>query len=203
MRLSLLIILTAACTNDNAVMQSITVTPASADMLTCSTKQFTAAVTGFDDLQVSWAASPGTIDQSGLYSSAMTQGVASVTATSKADPSLSASAPVTLATAFPSAPVAISSSQGTAQTGGTVGVFTHETVAQGMRAYRIWPTNPPGSGTVGLQVARSDDGGATWSASNAAMTTTLTIWGVKNSARITVLKRLVRCTSRARPSPLM
>jgi hypothetical protein len=190
MRFSLLIILTAACTNDNAVMQSITVTPASAEMLTCSTKQFTAAVTGFDDLQVSWAASPGTIDQSGLYSSAMTQGIASVTATSKADPSLSARAPVTLATAFRSAPVAIPSSQGTAQTGGTVGVFTHETVAQGMRAYRVWPTNPPGSANVGLQVARSDDGGATWNTPNAAMATTLT-------ANTDTTNAWVECTSLA------
>ena len=35
-----------------------------------------------------------------------------------------------------------------------------------------------------------------------AMTTRLTICGAKNIARITVLNRLVRCTSSARPSPV-
>jgi len=166
----------AGCTpsEQHAVDQTITITPQTADVMTCSTAQLAAAVTGFDDLQVSWSASPGSVDQSGLYTSPMTvQTNASVTATSKADPNLSATAQVTLATAFPSAAQPIGSSPGTDLIGGTVGVYQHEIANKGDRVYTIWPNNPAGSNTPSVLVARSNDGGVTWQAPATAVPITL------------------------------
>jgi len=164
----------AGCTpsEQHAVDQTIAITPQTTNVMTCSTEQFTAAVTGFDDLQVSWAATPGSVDASGLYTSPMTaQANATVTATSKADPNLSATAQVTLATAFPSAARSIGGSPGTETISGAVGIYQHEIAAQGDRAYTVWPEY--GTSSLAVKVARSDDGGATWHAGTNAMPITL------------------------------
>jgi hypothetical protein len=172
----LVAILFAGCTasEQHAVDQTITITPDASNVLTCSTAQFSAAVTGLPDLQVSWAATPGSVDKTGLYTSPMTvEAGATVTATSMADPSLSATAQITLATAFPSAAHAIGGSPGTDLIAGTVGIYQHEIAAHGDRVYTIWPDVPASSNTLSVRVARSDDGGATWKASVAAMPVTL------------------------------
>jgi len=162
-----------ACTSSNSGAPAIAVTPGSADVLTCSTAQFSAEVTGLDDVDVSWSATAGTIDANGLYASPTTVQAVSVTATSTADPTLAATAPVTLATAFPSTAAPIAGSVGTDGNGGAIGIYQHQIVASGKRAYAIWPVNPIGSSSVSAQVARSDDGGATWTPGVDAIGTTL------------------------------
>jgi hypothetical protein len=165
-------LLLAGCTSSNDVSQTITITPQTTNVMTCSSEQFTAAVTGFDDLQVSWSANHGSVDSSGLYTSPMTvQTDASVTATSMADPDLSATAQVTLATAFPSAAHPIAGSPGTNTISGAVGVYEHEVASKGDRVYTVWPQY--GTSSLGIKVARSDDGGATWNATTNAMPITL------------------------------
>jgi hypothetical protein len=156
-------LLVAGCTTQHDVEQTITITPQTTNVMTCSTEQFTAAVTGFDDLQVSWSANHGSVDATGLYTSPMTmQADASVTATSMADPNLSATAQVTLATAFPSAAHPIGGAPGTDTISGTVGIYQHEVASKGDRVYTVWASNPAGSSTPSVSVARSDDGGVTW-----------------------------------------
>ena len=165
-------VLLAGCTSSNDVEQTITITPQTTNVMTCSTEQFSAAVTGFDDLQVSWSANHGSVDSTGLYTSPMTvQADASVTATSMADPDLSATAQVTLATAFPSAAHPIAGSPGTDAISGAVGVYQHELAAKGDRVYTVWPEY--GTSSLGMKVARSDDGGATWHATTNAVPITL------------------------------
>jgi hypothetical protein len=166
-------LLLAGCTSsNNDVEQTITITPQTTNVMTCSTEQFTAAVTGFDDLQVSWSATHGSVDASGLYTSPMTVATdATVTATSMADPNLSATAQVTLATAFPSTAHSIGGSPGTNTISGAVGVYHHEIAAKGDRVYTVWPEY--GTSTLAVKIARSDDGGATWKPATTATPITL------------------------------
>lgn len=164
-RLALVLLSLAACTDDPPKPE-VTVSPATANVLTCSTSQLTATVTHEMDPSVTWSASPGTIDATGLYTSPMvtpTPAMATVTATSVAAPDASGTAQLALATAFPSAPVTVPGAPGNDMVG-TVGVFQHQLVARGNRAYAVWSVNPPNGTNVALHVARSDDGGATWNA---------------------------------------
>src|SRR3954454_15129674 len=69
-RLLLALLPLAACTDDPKPI--VTVAPASANVLTCSTTQLAATVTQGTDPSVTWSASPGTVDASGLYTSPMT-----------------------------------------------------------------------------------------------------------------------------------
>ncbi|HEV2445028.1 MAG TPA: Ig-like domain-containing protein, partial [Candidatus Sulfopaludibacter sp.] len=80
---------------------NITISPTSASLTTGQTQQFTATVSGANSNVVVWSISPqtGTIDQTGLYTAPAAVGATSkvtVTATSQADPTKSASAVVTL-----------------------------------------------------------------------------------------------------------
>ncbi len=170
-----LLALCACTSNPSPPKPAIAVSPDTADVLTCSTQQLTATVTNVAD-GVSWTASPGSIDATGLYTSPLatpSDGMASVTATSVADPSLAATAQLTLATAFPGTPVAIPTAPGNSGALGTVGVYQHSVVARGSRVYAVWQDNPASSSDVSLQVARSDDGGATWQAAKPAFAATL------------------------------
>ena len=129
------------------------VTPATADVLTCSTRQFTT-----DDTAATpgtWSVDRGTIAATGLYSSPLT-----VPATPEATVSYApvsgapAHATAHLATAFPAAPAMID----TAFTNdGTPS--EHVVSARGMRAYAVFPASGGG-----VRVLRSDDGGATFTA---------------------------------------
>lgn len=172
-RLSLALLV--ACTN-NPPSPTVTVTPATADVLTCSTAQLAATVMHETDQSVTWTASPGTIDANGLYTSPMTTpmpATATVVATSVAAPDVSGDAQLTLATAFPSAAVALAGTPGNSGALGTEGVFQHQVVARGQRAYAVWPVNPANGTSVSLHVARSDDGGATFDAGVDAFTAML------------------------------
>jgi hypothetical protein len=61
------------------------------------TAQFTATVTGATNTAVDWTATGGSITQTGLYTAGSSAGTFTVTATSVEDPTVSASATVTIA----------------------------------------------------------------------------------------------------------
>jgi hypothetical protein len=151
----------------------VTVSPADAKVLTCSKATFTAAVTGAMNPAVTWSVSPaaaGTVDASGGYTapkSTPTPPNASVTATSVEDPSVSGSATLTLATAFPGAPVSVPGSNGVG-----LGMYQHAVSGRGSRAYSIWGVKSGVS--VQLMLSRSNDGGATWQPATSALSATLT-----------------------------
>jgi hypothetical protein len=81
------------------VVSSVTISPGSASSSTSETNQFRAAVQGtVADKSVTWKASLGSITSAGLYTAPTHAGTDTVTATSHADSSKSASALVTVAT---------------------------------------------------------------------------------------------------------
>ena len=82
----------------NAKEESVTVliSPISATIQMGKTQQFVGSVTGASDDLVSWSATNGTISSNGLFTASGSPGSASVTATSVADPSKSASAVLTV-----------------------------------------------------------------------------------------------------------
>jgi hypothetical protein len=146
------------------------VTPAHGPVLTCSTQMMSAVVTGSADQVVAWSimddASHGSIDMtSGLYTAPLampTPSTATVVATAHADGKTTGTSLLTLGTAFPSAARPVTGSAGYSSF--DTGIFAHTVAAKGLRMYAAWPDNPTGGTTVGLKVARSDDGGATWMA---------------------------------------
>lgn len=141
---------------------AVAIDPASAAVLTCTKATFRAAVTGTTDTQVTWSASPGTIDEGGVYTAPLQvpePASATITAQSHADATAKSDAAVTLATALPGAPVPITATKTT-----DIGVFQHQIAARGERLYMAYA-----SGEHDVMVRRSDDAGKTWAAAvNAA-----------------------------------
>lgn len=74
----------------------VVISPTFAEVDAGATRQFSATVTGAANTGVTWSASGGTITGTGLYAAGNTPGEYSVTATSVADPSRSASATVVI-----------------------------------------------------------------------------------------------------------
>jgi hypothetical protein len=76
----------------------VSVSPSSANVVSSQTQQFTASVTGTSDSAVTWSASKGSVNSSGLYTAPAVQSQTSVTvtATSSADTTKSASASLTV-----------------------------------------------------------------------------------------------------------
>ncbi|AKU91473.1 glycosyl hydrolase family 28-related protein [Vulgatibacter incomptus] len=72
----------------------VSIDPTYVELLTSESQRFQAWVSGTDDHSVSWSASGGTIDSTGLYTAPSEQGTYSVVATSLADPQSSATAQV-------------------------------------------------------------------------------------------------------------
>ena len=75
---------------------SVSVSPASASLQTGQQTQFTATVSGATNTAVTWTASGGTVTSGGRYTAPSVAGNCTITATSAADPSKSASAVVTV-----------------------------------------------------------------------------------------------------------
>jgi hypothetical protein len=84
---------------------SVSINPSSASLQTGSPQQFSATVTGTANTNVTWTATGGTISTSGLYTAGNSGGSYSVTATSVADTSKYATAPVTITTTPPPPPL--------------------------------------------------------------------------------------------------
>ena len=76
---------------------SVSISPTSATLAPGAQQQFSASVTGASDTSVTWKAQSGSLDASGLYTAPGTTGTDSVTVTSNADPTQSASASITIA----------------------------------------------------------------------------------------------------------
>ncbi len=148
-------------------------TPASGNLLTCGT--VSANVMGATDPVVTWTTDPaglGAPKAPGIYGAPIQRpspAAFTLVATAKADPAAKASGMFTLGTAFPHAAATIT---GSSSDGQSFGVFPHWTAARGMRVYQIWPLHTGTS--VKLMLVRSDDGGTTWAAANAAISATTT-----------------------------
>jgi hypothetical protein len=74
----------------------VQISPASAQIPPGGRAQFSATVSGTSQVGVVWSATGGTISSSGLFTGSASSAIATVTATSVADPAASGSAPVTL-----------------------------------------------------------------------------------------------------------
>lgn len=79
----------------NPPVVAVSVSPTSATLAVGATQQFSATVTGATDTSVTWSATSGTVDSTGLYTAPATAGSGQVTATSNADSTKSASSSVT------------------------------------------------------------------------------------------------------------
>ncbi|MBS1827263.1 MAG: Ig-like domain-containing protein [Acidobacteria bacterium] len=77
---------------------SVNVSPTTATLQPGATQQFTATVTGSTNTAVTWTATGGAINSTGLYTAGTTAGTFTVKATSAADTTKSATAQVTIAT---------------------------------------------------------------------------------------------------------
>lgn len=172
--------LSFGCSSNEGSSSTVTVdvAPSSAQALTCSNTTFHATVSGSADQSVTWSEAPSGAGSvaAGIYTAPDATPVpasVTVTATSLADPSASASAQVELGTAFPSAPATLAGSSGYLSAGTGAGVYVHTFAARGKRVYASWPDNTAGTSKVALKVARSDDGGHTWRAAVAAISTNL------------------------------
>ena len=75
---------------------AVTISPTSATVALNALQQFTASVTGSSNTAVTWSASCGSIINTGLYTAPSSATTCAVTATSVADPTKSATAPVTV-----------------------------------------------------------------------------------------------------------
>jgi len=77
----------------------VSIDPPAATIDSGGTVPFTATVTGGQDGAVVWSADAGTVDQTGLFTAPLTGGTVRVTAVSRADPSASATAVVSVRSA--------------------------------------------------------------------------------------------------------
>jgi hypothetical protein len=147
---------------------SISVSPGTANIQTGGQQQFTASVFGTSYTGVAWKATGGTVTTTGLYTAPSTAGTYTVTATSAADSTKSASSTITVSQPTQ---VAISVSPGTAnvQTGGqqqfTASVFGTSNTGVAWKATGGTVT------TTGLYAAPSTAGTYTVTATSAADST--------------------------------
>ena len=167
-------VVSAACSSSPSTPVTVTVTPTPTNVLTCSTTPFTATVTGTTDVVVDWSITPatgaGTIDIPGNYHAPTSTPAApnnsvTVTAQREGNPSQGdTTPPFMLGTAFPGAAVPVPGSTGYGDLGDpSIGIYQHMAAASGRRVYATWVDNPaPPATEIRQMVARSDDGGATW-----------------------------------------
>ena len=167
------VVCTAGCTGmvsaaSRATLAKITISPASGSLSTGGTLQLKAVVHG-SDKTVTWTASIGTISSSGFYTAPATPGIATVSATSKADPSKSATATVTIISA-PTATVTSVTITPTSAASPTAGTIQFTAAVQGTAADKSVSWNAT-SGTItssGLFRAPSTQGTATITATSNA-----------------------------------
>jgi hypothetical protein len=145
---------------------TVTISPSSASIQSNATQQFTAIVTGTSNTAVTWSASAGTVSASGLYTAPNTAGSYTVTATSAADSTKSASVHVTVT--MPIA-VTISPSSASIQTGATQ-QFT-ATVTGTSNTAVTWSASAGTVSASGLYTAPNTAGTYTVTATSAADST--------------------------------
>ncbi|HEY2470684.1 MAG TPA: DUF2341 domain-containing protein, partial [Terracidiphilus sp.] len=128
---------------------TVSVNPSNATVHAGQQQQFTAIVSGTGNTAVNWSISPGgvgTITSAGLYTAPGTIGsqqTVTVTATSQADPTKSASAILTL---LPTVAVSIAPGSATLSSNETL-QFT-ATVSNASDSSVVWTISPAGTGTI-------------------------------------------------------
>jgi hypothetical protein len=159
---------------------AVGVSPATATVTAGGSQQFTASVTGSTNTNVMWSATAGAVSSSGLYTAPATPGTYTVTATSAADPTKSASATVTV-----TAPVAVSVTplSTSLATGGTQ-QFT-ATVTGTNNAGVTWSATGGTVSSTGLYTAPAAGGSYTVTATSNADPTKSGSAGVTVSAPLT------------------
>lgn len=95
--LIVLLIIISACNSANPVKSVIiTISPVSVNLNPRETQQFSATITGSSNKEVTWSATGGSISQTGLYKANPEAGEYTVTAKSKADPTKTVTATITI-----------------------------------------------------------------------------------------------------------
>jgi len=155
---------------------AVSISPTSVSLYTGGIQQFTAAVTGTTNTAVTWTASGGTVSSSGLYIAPGTTGTYTVSATSVADNTKSASAIVTVTA--PPISVSISPSVATVVEGGAQ-QFT-ATVTGTTNTAVTWAATGGTVSSTGLYTAGTTLGVYTVTATSAADNTS------SATARVTV-----------------
>lgn len=108
----------AAVTVTAPTVTSVSVSPATANILTLASQQFAATVLGtVSDKSVTWSASSGAISAAGLFTAGASAGSATITATSNADKTKSASATVSLSVPLVTS-ISVSPASTSVKTGG-------------------------------------------------------------------------------------
>jgi hypothetical protein len=158
----------ATITVSQSTQVSISVSPYTANIQTGGQQQFTASVLGTSNTGVAWKATAGTVTMSGLYTAPSTAGTYTVTATSAADSTKSASSTITVSQP---AQVSISVSPYTAniQTGGQQ-QFTASVLGTSNTGV-AWKANGGTVTTSGLYTAPSTAGTYTVTATSVADST--------------------------------
>ena len=152
------------------VVNSVSISPTTASILTSGKQQLTATVAGtVSDRSVSWKASAGTITTSGAYTAAATAGTATVTATSNADATKSASATITVAAPVINS-VSVSPATTSLATGGTA-QFTATVSGTNTNKSVTWKAALGTITTAGAYTAPASAGTDTITATSAADTT--------------------------------
>jgi Bacterial Ig domain len=95
----------------------ITLSPSAASLQTGASQQFAASVTGTTNTSVSWTATGGTVTANGFYTAPQSAGTYTLTATSVADSTKSASAIVSVTTPPPVISITVSPTNASLQTG--------------------------------------------------------------------------------------
>jgi len=143
---------------------SVSLLPTSVSVQAGGTKQFTATVGGTTNTAVTWSATGGTVNSSGLYTAPNTGGTFMVTATSVADITKTASATVNVT--VPTVAVYISPTSALLQTGGNQ-QFT-ATVAGTSNTAVAWSATGGTISSSGLYTAPNTAGTVTVTASSVA-----------------------------------
>jgi hypothetical protein len=163
----------------------VTVSPTSTTLQPGGTQTFSATVTGSANTAVSWSATGGTITNGGVYTAGSTAGNFTVTATSAADSTKSASAQVTVQSA-PAVQVSVSPTNVTLQPGATQ-PFT-ATVTGSANTAVTWSATGGTITNAGLYTAGSVAGSFTVTATSVADSTK------SRSAQITIQAPAVQVT---------
>jgi hypothetical protein len=148
-------------------VSSITLSPTAASVLAGATQQFNATVQGtVTNKSIAWSASSGTINSAGLFTAGVTPGTATITVTSLADPTKTASATITV-TAPTVNSISVSPATASIQTGATqqFGATVQGTVAN--KAV-TWSASAGSITTGGLLTAPAAAGKVTVTATSVA-----------------------------------
>src|ERR1022692_3381563 len=171
---------------------AVSISPTSASMLISGTQQFTAYITGTSNTAVTWSTTGGTVSTNSLYSAPATAGTYTVTATSQADTTKSASAIVAVTT--PVVAVSISPTSASMLISGTQQFTAY--ITDTSNTALTWSATGGTVSTNGLYSAPATAGTYTVTATSVADTTksaTASVTVTSSSAGSATLVQHVSC----------